>query len=408
LGSSKKVGHGSHSAVDAALGFYYQSLYGLLCIVRASDDDAAVCLERLDDVEIFANGQPLLAQLKHSLSKNPATVTISSLPLWKTLKAWIDVLPKISLAETHFQLVTVAPLTAGSPLEPLQDAATSRDHLRTLLEAEAQRVVDEHAAAKADGTTPLPHAMRVECCAAFLKLDSDVRQKLLSRVTIRPGVSNITGIPKDIAQELKNFPPDQRDTITQRLIEWWDLQVIHSFCGNRERAISMLEVQQQLIEIAGQLDRDELLADFLFVRPPDDHTPPSMITRQLQLVNCSKTEIQAAEREEWRARSQRHKWITERVDMAIRIVLYDQLLVDEWSVKHGAMAEDNETFSEDIKRAAGLEIFKWSYYQASTQVTPFAQNWSANYYVRGSYQVLAIEQTVGWHPDFKTLLAEKP
>ncbi|WP_333983492.1 ABC-three component system protein, partial [Burkholderia gladioli] len=103
-----------------------------------------------------------------------------------------------------------------------------------------------------------------------------------------------------------------------------------------------------------------------------------------------------------------HAGASPRVDMAIRIRLYDQLLVDEWSVKHGAMAEDNETSSEDIKRAAGLEIFKWSYYQASTQVTPFAQNWSANYYVRGSYQVLAIEQTVGWHPDFKTLLAEKP
>jgi hypothetical protein len=408
LSSSKKLEYGNHSAVDAALGFYYQSLYGLLCIVRASDDDAAVCLERLDDVEILANGQPLLAQLKHSLSERPASVTISSASLWKTLKAWIDVLPKLSLTETRFQLVTVAPLAADSPLEPLLNAAASRDNLRALLEAEAQRVVNEHAAGKAGGKKPLPHANRAECCAAFLKLSIDVRQKLLSRVTIQPGVSNITGIPKDIAKELKNFPPDQRETITQRLIEWWDLQVVHSFCGNRERAISMLEVQQQLIEIAGQLDRDELLADFLFVRPPDDHTPPSMIARQLQLVSCTKAEIQAAEREEWRARSQRHKWINERVDMAVRITLYDQMLIDEWSVKHGAMVEDHEAFSEDVKRAAGLEIFRWSYHQASTQVTPFAKNWSASYYVRGSYQVLAVEQYVGWHPDFKTLLAEKP
>ena len=93
----------------------------------------------------------------------------------------------------------------------------------------------------------------------------------------------------------------------------------------------MLEVQQQLIEIAGQLDRDEILADFQFVPPPDDHMPPSMIARQLQLVSCTKTEIQAAEREEWKARSQRHKWMNERVDMAVRIARYDQLLIDEWS-----------------------------------------------------------------------------
>jgi hypothetical protein len=408
LSSSKKVEAGSHSAVDAALGFYFQSLYGLLCIVRASDDDAAVCLERLDDVEILANGQPLLAQLKHSLSKKPTPVTISSAALWKTFKAWIDVLPKLSLMETRFQLVTVAPLAVGSPLEPLLDTAASRDDLRGLLEAEAQRVVDEHTAAKVGGKKPHTNAKRVECCAAFLKLTSDVRQKLLSRVTIQPGVSNICGVPKDIAKELKNFPPDKREAITQRLIEWWDLQVVHSFCGNRERAISMLEVQQQLIEIAGQLNRDELLADFLFVRPPDDHTPPSMIARQLQLVSCTKTEIQAAEREEWKARSQRHKWINERFDMAVRITLYDQMLIDEWSVKHGAMVEDHETSSEFIKRAAGLDIFKWSYDQAYTQITPIAKNWSASYYIRGSYQVLAVEQSVGWHPDFKTLLAEKP
>lgn len=409
MGSSKQKGkEGSHSAVDTALGFYYQSLYGLLCIVKATDDNASVCLERLDDVEILANGQPLLAQLKHSLSDKPTPVTISSASLWKTLKAWIDVLPKLNITETRFQLVTVAPLAAESPLDPLLDPAASRDELCALLVAEAQRVVDEHAVAKASEKKPLPHAKRIECCAAFLKLSSDVRQKLFSRVTIQPGASNIADMPKDIAKELKNFPPDQRDAITQRLIEWWDLQIVHSFCGNRERVISVLEVQQQLSEIAGQLSRDELLADFLFVRPPDDHTPPSMIARQLQLVSCSKTEIQAAEMEEWRARSQRHKWINERVDMAVRINLYDQLLIEEWSVRHGAMAEHHQTSSEDTKRAAGLEIFKWSYQQASTQVTPFAKNWSASYYIRGSYQVLAVEQSVGWHPDFKTLLAEKP
>jgi len=94
--------------------------------------------------------------------------------------------------------------------------------------------------------------------------------------------------------------------------------------------------------------------------------------------------------------------------MAVRITLYDQMLIDEWSVKHGAMVEDHETSSEFIKRAAGLDIFKWSYDQAYTQITPIAKNWSASYYIRGSYQVLAVEQSVGWHPDFKTLLAEKP
>lgn len=407
MSSAAYADDGGHSAVNAALGFYYQSLYGLLSIVRASHDDAAVCLERLDDVEIFTNGQSLLSQLKHSLSKKPAPVTLSSSALWKTLKAWIDVLPVVSLNDTRFQLVTVAPLPAGSPLAVLLDDLSSRNCLLTLLQDEAQRVVDEHQAGKLVGKQPLPHADRVSSCAAYLKLNDIVRAKFLSRITVQSEASNIKQIPEDIAKELKNFPPDRRGAITEKLMEWWDLQVVYSFCDKRDRAISMLEVQQKVAEIASELEREDLLADFQFVTPPGDHTPPSMISRQLQLVGATKVEMQAAEREEWRARSQRHKWISERVDMAVRVHLYDQLLVEAWGDKHRVVVETHATATEDAKRASGLEIFRWSYSQAHAQIPPFARNWNTSYYVRGSYQVLAVEEEVGWHPDYRELLAEK-
>lgn len=407
MSSAAHVDDGGHSAINAALGFYYQSLYGLLSILKASHDDAAVCLERLDDVEILTNGQSLLSQLKHSLSKKPAAVTLSSIALWKTLKAWIDVLPIVSLNDTRFQLVTVAPLPFGSPFQVLLDERSPRTNLLTLLYNEAQRIVDENQAAKKSGKYPLPHADRVSSCAAYLELNDIVREKLLSRITVQPAASNIKEIPKDIAKELKHFPPERRDPIAQKLIEWWDLQVVYSFCDKRDRAISMLEVQQKVAEISGELERDELLADFQFVTPPGDHTPPSMISRQLQLVGGTMRDIQAAEREEWRARSQRHKWLNERVDMAVRIDRYDQLLVEAWGDKHCVMVETHAKATDDAKRVSGLEIFKWSFNQAHAQIPPFARNWNTSYYVRGSYQVLAVEQKVGWHPDYRVLLAEK-
>lgn len=407
MSSAAHVDNGDHSAVNAALGFYYQSLYGLLSIVRASHDDAAVCLERLDDVEILTNGQSLLAQLKHSLSKKPAAVTLSSIALWKTLKAWIDVLPAVSLGDTRFHLVTVAPLPSGSPLEVLLDDLSPRTNLLALLQDEAQRVVDEHSAGKKAKKQPPPHADRVSSCVAYLGLNDIIREKLLSRITVQPAASNINDIPKDITKELKNFPPERRETIAQKLMEWWDLQVVYSFCDKRNRAISMLEVQQKITEISGELEREELLADFQFVTPPGDHTPPSMISQQLQLVGGTIREVQAAEREEWRARSQRHKWLNERIDMAVRIDRYDQLLVETWEDKHCVMVETHADASEEAKRASGLEIFRWSFSQAHAQIPPFAHNWNTSYYVRGSYQVLAVEQEVGWHPDYRALLAEK-
>lgn len=142
MSSATTVTPGDHSAIDAALGFYYQSLYGLLAIIQAGEDDATVCLERLDDVEITLCGRSLLVQLKHSLSKKPAAVSLASVALWKTLKAWIDVLPKVSLDDTRFQLVTVAPMPPSSALAPLLDEKASRADLLKLLRAEAQRVVD--------------------------------------------------------------------------------------------------------------------------------------------------------------------------------------------------------------------------------------------------------------------------
>lgn len=406
LSSAADANDGGHSAAAAAMGFYYQSLYGLLCILKTSDDDAAVCLERLDDVELQLNGQTLLNQLKHSLSKKPKSVTISSVSLWKTLKAWIDILPKVSLDDTRFQLVTVAPLPAGSVLEPLLDEGAARTELLALLADEAKRVLDERGAAEI-ANKPLPHGDRFSGCTAYLNLDECIRETLLQRVSIHPASSNIVQIVEDISNSyaLKSFPPDSRKAISTRLIEWWDLQVLQSFCNMRDRSIAMLEVQLRLSEIAGDLHRDEILADFQFLTPPDDHAPPSLIAKQLRLVDCTRTEIRVAEREEWRARSQRHKWLSERVDMAGRIALYDQLLVEAWKDQHDLMVEQNSAASDAQKRNAGLLIFRWSFNEAKAQIAPFARNWSADYYVRGSYQFLATDLRVGWHPDFEVLLS---
>jgi hypothetical protein len=408
VSSATTVTVDDHSAIDAALGFYYQSLYGLLAIVKAVEDDATVCLERLDDVEIALNGRSLLVQLKHSLSKKPAGVSLASVALWKTLRAWIDVLPKVSVDDTRFQLVTVAPLPPGSVLAPLLDEKASRTGLLKILEAEAQRVVNEHSAAKQNGKSPLPHVERIPGCSAYLALPEMIREKLLSRATIQPAANDINKIQRDITNALTNFPPDQREAISRRLMEWWDLQIVYSFCAKRERFITRLEVLQRLLEMAGELARDELLADFQFEVPPDDHSPPSMIATQLQLVNCTKSEIRSAQREEWKARSQRHKWMTDRADMAGRVHRYDEYLVQEWRDRHEPMAEQHQATPESEKRAAGLEVFRWSFSQAHQEVDPFAKNWSASYYVRGSYQVLAVEQSVGWHPDYVSLLKSRP
>ncbi len=124
---------GVHAAEGAALGFWYQSFYALLTLVTLTTDDAAIGIEQLDDVELKADGQTLLFQLKHSISANPATITIKSRSLWRTVKVWIDALPALTLAETTLHLVAVGDIPADCPLgfsTSLTDATSARAPLR--------------------------------------------------------------------------------------------------------------------------------------------------------------------------------------------------------------------------------------------------------------------------------------
>ena len=212
----------NHSAEAAAVGFYFQTFYALQTIISHPDDYATVCLERLDDVEIQANGQSLLTQLKHSMSGTPKPITLASSALWRTLRAWIDVLPSLDINQTDFQLVTVAPLGKSTHLSTLLDEGTDRSTLHNALIEEAQRAIKEHQAAKS-GLSPPPHANRVSDCEVFLKLDETTRRSLLARMRIFPSQTNITGIEDKIASMLVNFPPDKRKAIAKRLLQWWDL-----------------------------------------------------------------------------------------------------------------------------------------------------------------------------------------
>jgi len=399
-------GSKDHSADDAALGFYFQAFYALYALLQQPHDDATVCLERLDDVEIHVNGQPLLSQLKHSMSGSPPPITLSSRALWKTLKAWIDVLPRVSVTDTIFQLVAVAPLGKDKALQCLLDDTASRDDLHDALVTEAERVISEHTAAKTAKQSPLPHVDRLPGCQAFLKLDEPRRHALLKQVRTSTGFSNIVQIEDDIAATLTLFLPDNRVAIAQRLIGWWDRQIVYTLAGSRDRFISKIEVLKQISEIAADLERDELAPDFETLLPPVEHEPDSMLARQIELVNGTRSDYATARREQWRAHEQRYIWSTSRLDMAARLTRYDSILEEAWKDKHQRMVEDCEALDGNGKCQAGKALLRWSNDDAYKELPPLARNWSAAYYVRGTYQTLAIELRVGWHPEFEQLLGK--
>ena len=394
----------AHSAADAALGFRYQGLYALLGLWREADDDATVLIETLDDVVLVSNGETFLEQLKHSLSEKPAPISVKSVALWKTLKAWIDVLPQVEITLTRFNLVSVAEVQSGSVLEALLSDDSDRTELLAALKEEAERVHSERAEAKSSGKSSLPHADRAAGCEAFLKLHDDIRTKLIEKSHLKPGQVDITNIEKELANSLTGVTPEKRALVAQGLVEWWDRQVLYSMCNKRDKAISRFEVVQRHMEIIADIELDKLPNPFATVSPPTSHQPNSMIEKQIELVDGTERELNRAIREEWRARETRSAWSTENPTRHDLILRYDKRLTEEWSDRHSEMCESCEGVGEDELRAKGHVLLIWSHFKAPNDLEPIAPTVVAPYYVRGSFQVLSITGQVGWHPNFRSLL----
>jgi hypothetical protein len=396
---------GSHSAEAAALGFYYQAFFALLTLLGQNTDNAAVGIEQLDDVELKADGHRLLYQLKHSLGLEPPAISLKSRSLWRTVKAWIDILPTVTLSETTFHLVAVGGISSDSPLKVLSDSDADRNELVAAMLKEAQRVVDIRATAE-KSTNPLPYADRVDGCRAFLTLVETERLNLMRRVKIQLHSPNVGAIEDLIAEHLKILPAEQRPRVAQRLIEWWDRQIVYSLCNKRQRVISRAELQYQISTIVADIEQGKLLAEFETVSPPDDYQPDSKLARQIKLVEGTPSDHSKAIREEWKAREQRSKWLNSNPAMASIINQYDSILEEHWSDRHNQMAEGCAELEYKEKCKSGLKILRWTHEEAPNVVRPIAEGWNAAYYVRGSYQVLAINLTVGWHPEYKKLLGE--
>ncbi|WP_217482964.1 ABC-three component system protein [Achromobacter deleyi] len=394
----------AHAAEGAALGFLYQSFYALRSLVLLTTDDASVMVERLDDVELRADGQTLLYQLKHSISAAPPPVTLKSRALWRTMKVWTDALPQLTLSETKLHLVATGSIPSDSPLMTLTSDTANRRALVSAMTEEAKRVLKARDAAKKEGKTPLPYGDRIDGCTAFLTMSQTDRTNLLRRVSIKPDSPSVQAIESEIAGYFHLVLPEYRAAVARRLVEWWDRQVVYSMCGARDRMITRAELQSQIMTIVADLEQDHLVPEFELLGPPADYQPDSLLTRQIDLVKGKPFDLKRAIREEWKAREQRGSWTISNPAMRSAISAYDDVLCEHWSDRHDEMVDRCSGEDSNAKCTAGLDLLRWTHNHAPSEVRPIARGWAAPYYVRGSYQVLAINQRVGWHPDYVTLL----
>lgn len=400
------TGTNSHSADDAALGFLYQAQYALLRLWNETVDDSVIYLETLDDVTLETNGETILEQLKHSLSEKPANLTLASVNVWKTIKAWIDVLPDLDLSKTWLHLVSVADISPKSKLIDLLDEHADRGELLADLQEEAQRVLHERQEAKDKGESDLPHKARAQACKAFLHLADSKQAELLSRVRLKPGQINIRLIEDELAKNITSVLSKDRAHIAQLLVEWWNRQIIHAHCGKRTKAIHRFELISRFTQIVADLEHDTLVDHFATELPPGTYQSHPMVGSQIQLIDAASWH-QRVVTNEWRARESRSRWSTENPTWREKIAQYDTRLVEEWGYKHVDMSEACDGQSDETKKQKGRDLLSWSFFDAPNKIEPLAPSVTSPSYVRGTFHTLSIDGRVGWHPDYKALLGFK-
>ncbi len=392
---------GQHNASDSAIGYYYQGMYALLVLLD-SNDDACVSVETADDVTI-EDGTTHLHQLKHSL--NPSTpLTIKTDGLWKTIKVWCDHGQK---SGDRFILATCAALTADNLLNELTTIGNARsDALVKLFDDEAIRVREASAKPVPTGESK-PYATRSPGCAAWLFLNPSQRQSLLNSMQLVPAVATAAGIPDAIAEKLKTcVVADVRLRLVERLLEWWDRQVLLSMIGKRDRRLSKAELLIQIERLIIEHSSRGLPDDVAGLVPDDiDAEMTGVMARQIELVSGGRSRVRRAAIARWRVRTQREKWLSDDLSVAVELDRFDTGLVERWEDRFGPMQHDCSSAEDSECCQHGLQLLDWSHLDAHREVQPIRPLFTAEYLVQGTYQQLADEKRVGWHPRYSDLLS---
>lgn len=382
-----------HGAAASALGYQYQTWWGLLHLLRRGPDmpDARLSLELYDDVAWDAEGSPTeLLQLKHHLS-SAAAITDMSSDLWRSLAVWLDEASPQDPNGPLLLLVTTAVAPPGSAVHALRPASRSETVALTKLEAAAR-----------DSTTVSTTATRTR----FLGLEPLDRQTFVSRISVVDGEVPIEGVDAHVRRELMwALPRGHEDLFMRILWGWWDGEALALLVGRRG-SVGVGEVVDQINEIRDQFTKDRLptLVDLIDVDAAEllslheDRT----FVQQLRLIEWPAYNLQAAVVDYYRAYVHTTRWVDDDLIGLHELFRFDVELVDEWKREFEFMKVDlGASASQDEMKAAGVALLRRLLAATTVRVR---SRYDEPFFSRGKRHELADRQEVGWHPEFEAAL----
>lgn len=383
----------AHSAAASALGYIYQCRLALVHALRklATGRSFRLSIETLDDVVFDDDGEAVeLLQAKHHIS-GAANLTDSSPELWSTLRIWCEALSAGTLPEDAMvYLLTTSAAPDGSAASYL--GPVDRDEAAALQRLSA-------------ASTTSTNQTNAAAYAAFRNLTTQQRNDLIKQATVFASAATIHDLDDEL-REILFFAVarEHLDSFLQRLEGWWFRRVILHLGQDGDRILGD-ELESKQAELREQFKRDQLPIDSDIMTASIDASgyQDMVFVHQMRLIEISSRRIVLAIQDYFRAFEQRSRWMREELLLVGELDQYESRLVDEWERLFEQMRDElGHGAAESAKRTAAQSIFKWV---ESGMHPPIRGGMQEPTIARGSYQMLADGQRVGWHLDFRDRLA---
>ncbi|MGV9570418.1 ABC-three component system protein [Streptomyces nigra] len=386
-------------ASAAALGYLYQLRMALLVCVEHLQTglDWTVAIEAGDDIEAVSEASTDWWQLKH---RAPGTrMTDASSDLWKTLRIWATAVTnqQIDMERTNLFLLTTGIVpegSAGSYLTPSRPGGPRN-------EAEALKLLDE---ARSNSTAK--SATAVANFAAWDALDKDQKLNLLKCVQVLDEAANIMQAGEQLqGRAALAVGHAHAQAFLQRLEGWFFQRCIAHLAGRGSGPVTGVEFDDVFDQRRNQFRPDNLPIDADVVDltgEVTEHTEKTFV-RQLTLAGIGNARIRMAVRDYVRAYEQRlSRWSNENLLRPGELGAYERRLVEEWERRFNVMVDDlGEDAAESEMRAQAKKLYAWVEQDARYRIRDGCDE---AFVTTGSYQMLADDQRVGWHPDFEARL----
>ena len=357
-------------------------------------EDFQVSVETLDDVTFESDGSPTeLLQTKHHIARS-ANLTDASPDLWRSIRIWIQRLVTGQITRgTKLFLITTAEIGDGSAAQYLL-AGVSRSPEKAI----------ERLNATAESSTNKANQPGHE---AFRSLSLPEKEELVESVYVVGSSPSITDLDERLLQELR-FAVDLEflDSFASRLEGWWFRRVIRQLATDDLSFVLSDEILAEMSRLREQFKIDNLPIDDDILEATVDASgyQDRTFVDQLRLIGVGNKRIFYAIRSYFRAFEQRSRWIREDLLLVGDLSRYEARLIEEWELHFAQMRDElGKAATEELKQQAARKLYKWIETGEHPRIRPRCNE---PFVSRGTYQMLADNAHVGWHPEFAERLRE--